>query len=105
VRFNAQTDRIYLGGATTRVRDTAAGRSVPIAKNGSETTVVGNRWIDKAANLPDFGDDQWKRMVCVEVSNIRDTTVGFVPGKSHTVTAIFELTPSARTVTQRSTTA
>jgi len=104
VRFRAETDRIYVDTrGTVTVRDTDAGRSVLVGKNGSETTVVWNPWIDKAADLPDFGDDEWKSMVCAEVGNIRDAAVRLASGGSHTMTAIFELAPSARTVTQRST--
>jgi len=104
VRFRAETDRIYVGTrGTVTVRDTDAGRSVLVGKDGSETTVVWNPWIDKARDLPDFGDDEWKGMVCAEVSNIRDAAVRLAPGGSHTMTAIFELAPSARTMTQRST--
>ena len=104
VRFRAETDRIYVGTrATVTVRDIDAGRSVLVGKDGSETTVVWNPWIDKVRDLPDFGDDEWKNMVCVEVSNIRDAAVRLAPGCSHIMTAIFELAPSARTVTQRST--
>ena len=104
VRFRAETDRIYVGTrGTVTVRDTDAGRSVLVGKDGSETTVVWNPWIDKARDLPDFGDDEWKGMVCAEVGNIRDAAVRLAPGGSHTMTAIFELAPSARTMTQRST--
>jgi glucose-6-phosphate 1-epimerase len=104
VRFRAETDRIYVGTrGTVTVRDTDAGRSVLVGKDGSETTVVWNPWIDKARDLPDFGEDEWKGMVCAEVGNIRDAAVRLAPGGSHTMTAIFELAPSARTMTQRST--
>src|ERR1035437_8842411 len=69
-----------------------------------ERTCVWNPWIDKAAKLPDFGHDQWKAMVCVEVCNVRDAAICLVPGASHTMTATFELQPTTFTVPQRSTT-
>jgi D-hexose-6-phosphate mutarotase len=94
VRFGAETDRIYLGTrAPATVRDDEAGRSVLIEKDGSETTVVWNPWIDKAQALPDFGDDEWRRMVCVEVSNIGAAAVRLGPGASHTMAAIVGLSP------------
>jgi glucose-6-phosphate 1-epimerase len=74
----------------TTVVDTVSDRSVLIAKNGSGTTVVWNPWIDKAADLPDFGDDEWKAMVCVEVCNIGEAAVRLAPGQSHTMTAVFQ---------------
>ena len=96
VRFRAETDRLYPGStATATVHDGGAGRCVVIAKAGSESTVVWNPWADKARDLPDMGDDEWTRMLCVEVGNLRDAAVGLAPGGSHTMTAIFGLSSSA----------
>jgi len=92
VRFGSPTDRIYLGTrARTTVRDVEGGRSVLISKDGSDSTVVWNPWIDNARAMADFGDDEWKRMVCVEVCNIRDAAIHLAPGGSHTMVATFEL--------------
>jgi D-hexose-6-phosphate mutarotase len=92
VRFGSETDRIYIGTtARTTVQDSDAGRSVLIGKDGSDATVVWNPWIDKARAMADFDDDEWKRMVCVEVCNIRDAAVRLAPGGSHTMVATFEL--------------
>jgi D-hexose-6-phosphate mutarotase len=105
VRFEAETDRIYLDAdAPTTVRDLRAGRSVLITKGGSETTVVWNPWITKAADLSDFGDHEWKTMVCVEVCNIGDAAIRLAPGGSHTMTAMFELSPTTLTPANGSTT-
>lgn len=91
VRFGSPTDRVYLGtSARTTVRDGKAGRSVLINKRGSDATVVWNPWTDNARAMADFGDDEWKRMVCVEVCNIRDAAVRLAPGESHTMVAMFE---------------
>lgn len=91
VRFGSQTDRIYLGTtARTTVRDRESGRSVLISKSGSDATVVWNPWIDNARAMADFGDDQWKRMVCVEVCNVHGAAVRLAPGESHTMVATFE---------------
>jgi glucose-6-phosphate 1-epimerase len=91
VRFGAETDRVYLddGASTVTVRDLEDGRSVLIGKDRSGTTVVWNPWIDKALRLPDLGDDEWTRMVCVEVSNIAEAAVSLAPGESHTMIATF----------------
>lgn len=91
VSFSVETDRIYLDTtAATTVRDSETGRSVLIQKEGSAATVVWNPWIDKAADLPDFADNDWKSMVCVEVCNVGEAAVRLEPGGSHTMTAIFE---------------
>ena len=96
VRFGSPTDRVYLGTrASTTVRDSETGRSVLISKDGSDATVVWNPWVDNARAMADFGDDEWKRMVCVEVANIRDHAVRLEPGRSHTMVANFDLSPIA----------
>jgi D-hexose-6-phosphate mutarotase len=86
VRFTAETDRIYQHTtATTAVTDAAAGRTIGISNQGSASTVVWNPWVDKAAAMADFGDDEYTGMVCVETCNIRDDTVTLEPGASHTM--------------------
>jgi D-hexose-6-phosphate mutarotase len=94
VRFTALTDRIYVDTtAPTEVRDVETGTAVLISKDGSGTTVVWNPWADNARTLSDLGDDEWTRMVCVEVSNVRESVVRLAPGESHTMTASLELPP------------
>ena len=84
VRFTAETDRIYPATtATTRVTDAATDRVITVAKQGSASTVVWNPWIDKAAAMADFGDDEYTGMVCVETCNIRDDAITLAPGASH----------------------
>jgi D-hexose-6-phosphate mutarotase len=94
VRFGSETDRSYLGTtAATTIRDAGAGRSVLITKGGSAATVVWNPWVDKARAMSDFGDDDWKRMLCVEVANLGETAIRLAPAGSHTMSATFELRP------------
>jgi len=64
---------------------------VLISKDGSNATVLWNPWIDNAAAMDDFGDDDWRRMVCLEVCNIRDAAVRLAPGGTHTMVATFEI--------------
>jgi glucose-6-phosphate 1-epimerase len=37
--------------------------------------------------MPDFGDDEWPQMVCVETCNVFDHAVTLNPGATHTITA------------------
>lgn len=84
VRFGAETDRIYQGTtATTTVTDAATGRAITVSKQGSASTVVWNPWIDKAAAMADFGDDEYTGMVCVETCNIRADAITLAPGAGH----------------------
>ncbi|WP_396134512.1 hypothetical protein [Cellulomonas sp. ATA003] len=42
--------------------------------------------------MPDFGDDEWTGMVCVETCNVGPATVTLTPGASHTMTATMGVT-------------
>jgi glucose-6-phosphate 1-epimerase len=37
--------------------------------------------------MPDFGDDEWPGMVCIETANAADNVVALPPRGSHTMTA------------------
>ena len=58
-----------------------------IARDGSGSAIVWNPWIDKAAAMGDFGDDEWTGMVCVETANAKADAVTLQPGAAHTMTA------------------
>jgi glucose-6-phosphate 1-epimerase len=85
VTFRAETDRLYRHDGTALLRDADWERTITVAKTGSAATVVWNPWIDKAAAMADFGDDEWQRMVCIEAANVRDTALVLAPGASHTM--------------------
>lgn len=86
IDFTAETDRVYLDttGPCT-LDDPAGGRRIRVEKSGSRSTVVWNPWIDKAGRMPDFGDDEWLRMVCIETANAHDNAVTIEPGQSHAI--------------------
>jgi glucose-6-phosphate 1-epimerase len=88
VRITGETDRVYLGTESACTLSDAAGRRrVVVEKDGSRTTVVWNPWIEKARAVPDLGDDEWQRMLCIETANAADDTVSLPPGTRHTLTA------------------
>jgi D-hexose-6-phosphate mutarotase len=90
----AETDRVYTGTtATVTVEDPGLGRRLSVAKTGSRTTVVWNPWIAKAAAMPDFGDDEWTGMLCVETANALEDAVTLGPGEVHTTTVTIEAQP------------
>jgi glucose-6-phosphate 1-epimerase len=66
-------------------------RRITIAKRGSRSTVVWNPWIAKARSMPDFGDDEWRGMVCVETANVVQAAVTIRPGEMHTMSAIISV--------------
>jgi D-hexose-6-phosphate mutarotase len=86
-----ETDRVYNGTtAAVTVEDPGWTRRIVAGKTGSATTVVWNPWVAKAKAMPDFGDDEWTGMVCVETANAMDDAVTLAPGAAHVMTATIE---------------
>ena len=65
--------------------DLGTGRSILVEKLGSYATVVWNPWIAKAAAMPDFGDEEYREMICIEAANAGSDVRELVPGVSHTL--------------------
>jgi glucose-6-phosphate 1-epimerase len=84
VRIAGETDRVYLKtrGACV-LRDPVLGRTITVEKENSATTVVWNPWVDKSRAMPDFGDDEWPGMICIETANVGDDAVRLGAGESH----------------------
>ena len=82
IRFDRETDQVHLDipGPLT-LRDAKDGRKLIINQTGMQDAVVWNPWIDKARALPDFGDEEYQRMVCVETGRIA-TPVRLDPGQA-----------------------
>ena len=90
--ISAETDRVYLDTtATVTIEDPGWDRRVVIAKTGSATTVLWNPWVAKARAMPDFGDDEWPRMLCVETANVGEQALTLAPGATHVMTATLGL--------------
>ncbi len=98
VTITAETDRVYTAAGPAAVVDPGVSgtistpRTITITTSGSATTVVWNPWVAKSAAMPDFGDDEWPGMVCVETANALDAAVRIAPGASHTLRATISLT-------------
>lgn len=91
IAITGETDRVYLGAtATVTIDDPGWARRIVVAKTGSATTVVWNPWIAKAKAMPDFGDDEWTGMLCVETANAMDDAVSLAAGATHVMTATIE---------------
>ncbi|MGB0713899.1 MAG: D-hexose-6-phosphate mutarotase, partial [Gammaproteobacteria bacterium] len=60
VIFKREVDRIYTGvDAPLVIDDPGLKRRIGISGEGSRSAVVWNPWVDKAAALGDFGDDEY----------------------------------------------
>jgi glucose-6-phosphate 1-epimerase len=94
ISIEGQVDRAYLGtSATVTILDPLWQRGIVIHKSGSATTVVWNPWIDKAKAMPDFGDDEWPKMICVETANAFENAVTLGAGASHVMSATIAVQP------------
>lgn len=83
IRFNGETDRVYRNAQTTcTLFDTVMKRRIEVSKWGSDSTVVWNPWVDKSRRMPDFGDDEWTGMVCIETANIQPNQIKLEPGQT-----------------------
>lgn len=61
IRFAEETDRIYMN-----VPDSLRVNDLSVEKRNLPDVVVWNPWIAKSQKMPDFGDDEFLHMVCVE---------------------------------------
>ena len=83
IRFSSEVDRVYLDATgTVEIVDPRLGRKILVEKQGSASTVVWNPWTAKAQQMPDFGNDEYARMVCVESGNVSLNSLKLPPGGS-----------------------
>jgi glucose-6-phosphate 1-epimerase len=95
IAIAAEADRVYAGTTgTVTIEDPGWKRRIVVGKTGSSTTVVWNPWVAKAKAIPDFGDDEWTGMVCVETANAMDDAVTLAPGALHVMAATLEVQPA-----------
>lgn len=88
ITFTAETDRVYQNTpAACRLVDPGFARAIHIRKWGSLSTVVWNPWIEKSKRMPDYGDDEWPGMVCIETANVGEHAIRLGPGQTHTMIA------------------
>jgi glucose-6-phosphate 1-epimerase len=79
--IDSETDRVYLNTSDViTVEDPILHRRTSVTKENSRTTVVWNPWMHKTHSLSDFGDDEWRQMVCIETRNVSDFAVSPAPG-------------------------
>jgi D-hexose-6-phosphate mutarotase len=94
IRFTAETDRVYQNTAeTVEIHDPVLRRTILVRKSGSKSTVVWNPWIEKSKRMPDFGDDEYPHMVCVESGNVREHAITLTPGERTTLKVEIDSTP------------
>jgi D-hexose-6-phosphate mutarotase len=86
IRIDSEVDRIYLNTiGPVEILDPKLKRKIRIEKQGSVSTVVWNPWITKAQQMPDFGNEEYERMVCVESGNVGANLIKLPPGETSTL--------------------
>jgi len=96
ITIASEVDRVYLDTtATIEITDRKLGRSIRVAKSGSNSTVVWNPWITKAQRMPDFGDAEYLQMLCVESGNLASNKITLAPGAKSVMTVEISSAPSA----------
>jgi D-hexose-6-phosphate mutarotase len=87
IRIGSEVDRIYLDATgPIEIRDPRLARKIRIEKHSSVSTVVWNPWIAKAQQMPDFGNDEYQRMVCVESGNVSSGNIKLPPQETSALT-------------------
>ncbi len=83
IKITSEVDRVYLNATgTVEIHDAKLRRKILVEKSGSASAVIWNLWIDKAKAMTDFGDDEYKEMVCVESGNVGESKISLAPGKT-----------------------
>ena len=83
LRIASEVDRTYLDTkSTVEVSDGKFQRKIRVEKEGSASTVVWNPWIAKSQQMPDFGNEEYKQMLCIESGNVAKNRVVLPPGRS-----------------------
>lgn len=92
IRFTQETDRVYQGEAPTiLLTDNSWNRTIEITSRGSCSTVVWNPWIAKSQRMADFGDEEYRSMVCVETANVKDRRIVLGPNRASTTCVTLSL--------------
>ena len=93
LRFTGETDAVFRTSDPVTLHDPALGRRLVVTTEGARNIVVWNPWDAKAEEVPDIGDDDWERFVCIEGANAFENAVVLAPGASHTTTYRLEVQP------------
>ncbi|PWU10996.1 MAG: D-hexose-6-phosphate mutarotase [Verrucomicrobia bacterium] len=83
IKISSEVDRVYLNTTqAVEILDPGFGRKIVVEKEASLSTVVWNPWTEKARQMADFGDEEYKRMVCVESGNVGENQIQLPPGET-----------------------
>jgi len=92
VALSEETDRVFQDSPEeVFMSDSGFSRTIKIASSGSKTTVIWNPWSTSVTKIADLDESSYRNFVCVETANAADDMVTIAAGKSHTMTALYEI--------------
>ncbi|CAG9581764.1 unnamed protein product [Danaus chrysippus] len=90
VTINEWTDRVYQNTMQEHIiTNVVSGRKMRIQKYNFPDTVIWNPWAEFAKEIPDFGDDEFPNMVCVEAGRVAAPIV-LLPGTAFEASQILQ---------------
>ncbi|XP_043813094.1 putative glucose-6-phosphate 1-epimerase isoform X2 [Manihot esculenta] len=93
--FESEVDRVYLSSPNViAVLDHERKRTFVIRKEGLPDVVVWNPWEKKSKAMADFGDEEYKHMVCVDAAAI-EKPITLKPGEEWTGRLELSVVPSS----------
>ena len=92
VTIDGEVDRIYTGvTGELLIDDGSLDRKIHITSRGCSTAVIWNPWADTAASMGDLGDDDYRKMICVETANAGPETVDIAAGGEYRLEAEYTI--------------
>lgn len=87
ITFNGEFDRAYTNTSNDcYIEDEKFNRVITVKKSNSNSTVVWTPGGEKAMTMGDMGEEgEWRRMVCVETTNLLENSVVIYPQLSHSI--------------------
>ncbi|KAL5203462.1 hypothetical protein ABZP36_014414 [Zizania latifolia] len=84
ITFESEVDRVYVSSPNViAVLDHEKKRTVVIRKEGLPDIVVWNPWEKKSKTMVDFGDEEYKQMLCVDAA-AAERPITLKPGEEWT---------------------
>lgn len=74
------------------LHDKGLGRALAMTFSGTPQMVVWNPWVEKAKAMPNFGDEEYAYMLCLEPANTAESPVTLAPGEKHTLALSLQAT-------------
>ncbi|KAL3649580.1 hypothetical protein CASFOL_005983 [Castilleja foliolosa] len=95
ITFESEVDRVYLSSPQcVAVLDHEKKRTYVMRKEGLPDIVVWNPWEKKSKAMSDFGDEEYKQMLCVDAAAI-EKSITLKPGEEWTGRVELAAVPSS----------